>query len=464
MSRHERFALKGRDDLAAKTRELGLMLPYREDIGPLFQPLFIPGGRRLENRLVVHPMEGADAGPDGSPGELTFRRYRRFAAGGCGLIWFEATAVEREGRSNPHQLMLTEATLGSFKRLVEAAREAAAQAGAEEAAAPLFILQLTHSGRFSKPDGIPRPVIAQHNPFLDPLRGTAPDDPVVPDAELERLKSVFLEAAGLAAAAGFDGVDFKACHGYLVGELLAARQRPDSRYGGDLENRIRFLLDTVSAARRRFPGLILASRLGVFDAVPYPFGFGVAALGAAPAAGISAGGCGGDDPQAEPGAPAADLAEPLALIERMSQAGLALLNMTIGIPAQRPHFGRPFDRPAAGGTRPDEHPLEGVARLVRIAARLQKAFPSLPVVGTGYSWLRALMPHVAAGVIEEGGASLIGLGRMSFAYPDLAGDLRKHGKLESKKLCVACSGCTDLLRAGGPAGCIIRDKDVYKAR
>jgi 2,4-dienoyl-CoA reductase-like NADH-dependent reductase (Old Yellow Enzyme family) len=462
MSRHERFALRSREDLSAKAGALGVSIPWSEDIGPLFRPLDLPGGKRLNNRLVVQPMEGADASEDGAPGELTFRRYRRFAAGGCGLIWFEATAIDPAGRSNPHQLMLSGETLVAFKRLVEAGREAAA--GAEGAAAPVFILQLTHSGRFSKPEGIARPMIAQHNPFLDPLRGIPPDEPPVPDAELDRLKGVFLEAAGLAAEAGFDGVDIKACHGYLLGELLAARRRTGSRYGGDFANRTRLLVETIAAAHGRFPGLILASRLGVYDAIPYPYGFGVAAVGAAPTGEISAGGCGGNDPQAEPGAPAADLAEPLSLIGRLVAAGLSVVNMTLGIPAYQAHFGRPFDRPAAGGLRPEEHPLEGIARLIRLAETLQTAFPALPVVGTGFSWLRGLAPHVAAGVIEKAGASLIGLGRLSFAYPDLARDLCLRGAPDPKKLCVTCSGCTDLLRAGGPAGCIIRDKAVYRVK
>jgi 2,4-dienoyl-CoA reductase-like NADH-dependent reductase (Old Yellow Enzyme family) len=267
----------------------------------------------------------------------------------------------------------------------------------------------------------------------------------------------------MAAAAGFDGVDIKACHGYLLGELLAARGRTDSRYGGDLANRTRLLVETVSDVRRRFPGLILASRLGVYDAVPYPYGFGAAAVGAP-------GSAWGSSPPHSPAlispasGPTVDLAEPLALIGWLAEAGLDLLNMTIGIPAYRAHFGRPFDKPAAGGTRPDEHPLEGVARLIRIAGMIQKAYPALPVVGTGYSWLRGLMPGVAAGVLAESGAALIGLGRLSFAYPDLALDLRARGGLNPRKLCVACSGCTDLLRSGGPTGCIIRDKDIYRAK
>lgn len=442
MSPHERFAFRSRDDLAAKSRSLDLDLPYDEDVGRLFRRLDLRGGLRLGNRLAVHPMEGADAGADGAAGELTFRRYRRFAAGGCGLVWFEATAVERGGRSNPHQLMLTEGTLASFKELVRSAREAAAEAAAAAAGSPLFILQLTHSGRFSKAEGRPHPVFAQHNPVLDPLRGTRPEDSPISDAGLERLKGLFLEAAGLAAEAGFDGVDVKACHGYLLGELLAARRRPDSRYGGSFDNRTRFLTEIVSATRLRFPKLIVACRLGVYDALPYPYGFGVSP--------------GTEDRE--------DLSEPVALVGRLIRAGLSLLNVTAGIPALRAHHGRPFDRPAAGSAIPDEHPLSGVARLLRIAAAIQEAYPALPVVGTGYSWLRTFGPAVAAGVLRSGGASIIGLGRLSIAYPDFARDLRRIGSLDPHRVCVACSGCSELLRAGGPAGCIIRDRSVYKIK
>jgi 2,4-dienoyl-CoA reductase (NADPH2) len=438
MSRHERFALKSREDLAEKARALGVEIPFARRIDALFRPITLPGGRRLPNRLVIHPMEGADGTEDGGPGDLTVRRYRRFAAGGCGLIWIEATAVDAAGRSNPRQLYLAKRTLGGFKSLVDEIRSAGAARGDD----PALILQLTHSGRFSKPAGTPRPVIGQHNPWLDPLVGIRPEDPVVRDDELERLQKAFVEAAGMAAEAGFDGVDIKACHGYLAGELLASRERSGSRFGGGFENRTRFLVETVSAIRSRFPALLLASRLGVYDALPYPYGFGVD----------------GDGAERE------DLTEPIALAGRLAGAGIALINITIGIPAFKAHYGRPFDKPPAGGTVPEEHPLESVARLLRTAAAIQEACPEIPVVGTGYSWLRGLVPGVAAGVLEEGGASLIGLGRLSFAYPDFARDLETKGRLDSKKLCLACSGCTELLRAGGPAGCVVRDKGVYSRK
>jgi 2,4-dienoyl-CoA reductase (NADPH2) len=431
-SRHQRFAFGEAAALLAKAKALGIELPYRENVAPLFQPLSI-AGRILANRLAVQPMEGADAGPDGSPGPLTFRRYRRFGAGGCGMIWFEAAAVTAAGRSNRSQLLLNAATLDGFKRLVEETR-----AGASPGAAPLLILQLTHSGRFSKPEGKPAPVIARHDPRLDALQKLSADHPLIADDDLDRLKDRFIAVAELARRAGFDGVDIKACHGYLVSELLAAHGRSEGRYGGRFENRARFLIETTGAVRAAEPKLLLACRLGLFDALPG--GFGV-------------------DPS-DPSRPAT--AEPTELIRRLAAEGTSVIDVTAGIPAFQAHFGRPFDRPAAGAPPADEHPLEGVARLLGLAARVQKDFPRLIVVGTGYSWLRQFFPGVASAVVAAGGASIAGLGRLSFACPDFASRLRDRGTLATRDVCVACSGCSTLLRAGGPAGCIVRDAAVYR--
>ena len=105
MAEHESFNFKSRDELASKIKALGLSLPLSDNISVLFQK-FDFSGRTIPNRLAVHPMEGFDSQPDGSPGELAFRRYGRFASGGSGLIWFEAVSVVPEGRSNPHQMWL----------------------------------------------------------------------------------------------------------------------------------------------------------------------------------------------------------------------------------------------------------------------------------------------------------------------------------------------------------------------
>ncbi len=436
MTGHERFRFWTAEALREKVRALGLELPFAEDIGPLLRPGAI-AGRTVPNRLAVHPMEGADAGPDGAPGELTFRRYRRFAAGGAGLIWFEAAAVVETGRSNTHQLLVRPANLAAFKNLVAETREAAARTAGP---GPVLVLQLTHAGRFAKRNGKPAPVAAQRNPHLDPLLKTDAEFPLISDSELDRLQAGFVEAAEIAVEAGFDGVDLKACHGYLVGELLAARARSESRYGGPLENRARFLLETAGRIKKRLPASLLAVRLGVCDGVPSPHGFGGSA----------------DDPERP------DLAEAAFVVRGLRDRGLDLLNVTLGIPAYKPYLGRPFDRPAVGNPLPAEHPLASVARLIRAVSAIQGQFPELPVVGTGYSWLRRYFPNVAAGAVGTGQIFMAGLGRLAFAYPDFAADLRDKGALDSRKICLACSHCSELLRAGRPAGCVVRDSGLYR--
>ncbi|MBM3294174.1 MAG: flavin oxidoreductase/NADH oxidase [Candidatus Aminicenantes bacterium] len=436
MGRHERFLFRRLEDVESKARELGLDLPVSRDIGLLLQPAEA-AGRALANRLAIHPMEGADAEADGGPGELTFRRYERFGTGGCGLIWFEAAAVVPEGRSNPRQILCLRRNTDGLRRLVDRTRAAAERVGPSHL--PLLILQLTHSGRFAKPAGPRSPSIVRHIPALDALVGLEGGEPVLDDEALDRLQDDFVKAAGVAAAAGFDGVDIKACHGYLVSELLGAFGR-EGRYGGPFENRTRFLRETVGRIRDRLPGLIVAVRLNAADALPFPFGFG-----------------------AEPGDPAGmNFDEAKALVRILVGSGLGLLNVTMGIPFQRPQIGRPFNRPVRGGEIPEEHPLEGVARLIGAAAEIQAAIPGLPVVGTGYSWLRQFAPFVAAGVLERGKAGLIGFGRMAFAYPDFALDLSRRGRFDPRRVCLACSGCSELARAGRPAGCAVRDRDVYR--
>ena len=432
--RHQPFAFASSDELREKARSLGCGIPFQDDISPLFQPLAI-GGRTVRNRLAVQPMEGCDAGPDGSPGELTFRRYRRYAEGGSALIWFEATSVAAEGRSNPRQLFLHRGSLDGFKRLVETVRAAAGRAFG--ASGDVFcVLQLTHSGRYSRPRGEPRPRVGSLNTLLDsPFR----DVRLLGDDELDRLQDDFMAAGLLAVAAGFDAVDIKACHGYLVHDLLTARERKNSRYGGSLDNRMSFLTGVVRRIRAEVPVILTAVRLSAYDGLPCPPGFGAA----------------------EDGSPQVELSEPRQVLDKLVEKDCSLVNITAGIPAFNPHLGRPFDRPLPGAEPPDEHPLQGVDRLLRLTAGLQKSLPGLPLVGTGYSWLRRFWPHVGASVVARGGAALIGLGRSSFAYPDAPRDLMDRGKVDPNRVCIACSRCTELLRGGRLCGCPVRDREVY---
>jgi 2,4-dienoyl-CoA reductase (NADPH2) len=438
MSQHEKFKFTTAAELLERIRSLNVDIPFAEDLSPLWQPIEI-AGRRVANRLVIQPMEGSDADEAGSPSDLSARRYQRFAAGGSSLIWFEATAISAEARSNTRQFQLNAANVGVFGRLVEATRRAARE-GMGPGHELLCILQLTHPGRYCRHDGRPRPVIAQHNAVLDQAQRLASDYPPITDAELDRLQDEFIRVAELASQAGFDGVDIKACHGYLVSELLASHTR-DGKYGGTFENRARFLLETVQRIRNQLPGFIVTSRISAYDGLPHPYGFG------------------GDPCDAGSGG----FEEARMLASRLEQLGCPLLNVSIGNPHYQPHIGRPFDRPLAGEHRPDEHPLVGVARLLRITGALQQAVPGLPMVGTGYSWLRQFFPYVGAAIVREAKAAFVGIGRMAFAYPDCVKDLALHEKLDPAKVCLACSSCTQIMRDGGRAGCALRDQGIYAA-
>ncbi|HML47515.1 MAG TPA: hypothetical protein PKE04_12295 [Clostridia bacterium] len=160
---HEKFAYPTLDAVKDRANALEAWLPLSEDLTPLFQPLVV-AGRVIANRIAYQPMEGTDGTLDGRPGPLTLRRYERFAKGGPGLIWFEAVAVAPEARASAHQLWMTEDNVDDYKRLVEHTKALCVKENGFE---PIIILQATHSGRYSKPEGKPAPLIAYNNPLFE---------------------------------------------------------------------------------------------------------------------------------------------------------------------------------------------------------------------------------------------------------------------------------------------------------
>ncbi len=437
--------LKTYDELQSELARLGMEIPLSDDMSVLAAPLTFgntaaSGWKKsftLPNRFVVQPMEGFDSGPNGEPTELGFRRYERFAAGGAGLVWFEATAILPEARSNEQQFWINEKSANAFAALEERARAFAKKSCNHEI---VTVIQLTHSGRYSKPTrGVRKPVIAQHSAVLDAAHNIPTDYPLITDDELDRLQDAYVAAAKLAAQCGFDGVDIKSCHGYLLNELLGAHTR-SGKYGGSFENRTRFLRETIARVRDEVPSVFVTSRLNVYDAVKYPWGFGV------------------DRNEYRKW----DLTESKQLVAQLKELGVPLLDITIGNPYFNPHFNRPYSKPVRGGVAYDENPLIGVARFLNVVKEMQQSQPDLPMIGAGTAWLRHLVPKVAAGLVQNGWMSLYGQGRNSFAYPNSPNDILKTGEMDSKQVCVTCSGCTDLMRAEAPTGCVIRDRDYYR--
>ena len=439
MASHEKFHFPTLDALREKIAALGVDIELTEDLSPLKKPVKV-GGMTAPNAIAVLPMEGCDSELDGSPSELVTRRYLRFAGGGAGLLWWEACAVAEEGRANELQMMMTSENLGQFAALVRSANaEAARLNGAEHK--PVNIVQLTHSGRYSRPHGHKAaPIVPQHDPILDPRVGLSPDSPVVTDDYLDDLIGKYAYSAKLAKEAGFHGVDLKCCHRYLLSELLASHTRK-GKYGGSFENRTRFLREIIDAVRREAgEDFIIASRFNVFDAHPYPYGFGEDK----------------DDMWKF------DPTEPMMLVRMFREKGVDLLSNSAGNPYYiYPQVTRPFDLSSSGVPVPDEHPLESVARLFAFTRMIQKEAGDIPVVGNGYTWLRQYLPNAGAANIASGSCSFMGLGRSSFAYPDAPRDILQNGGMTPGKCCIACSKCTQIMRDHGRTGCVIRDNQVY---
>ena len=447
------FKYKSLADIQAENARLGIDLQFSEDLSPLFEPIAI-GGRSVGNRWCIHPMEGCDGEPDGRPGPLTFRRFDRFGAGGAKVIWGEACAVVEEGRANPRQIVLNESTREDFARLVADCRKAHRDANGDDSDL-LIGLQLTHSGRYS----YRRPIIATHDPLLIGRYGVAADTPLISDDELKGLVDHYVVAAKLAVAVGFDFIDVKQCHRYLLNELLGACNRPGP-FGGSFENRTRLARDIFRAIRAEVPAhIILATRLNVYDGIPFRKRMACRSRGLLPL--TNGWGMAEQDPFA------VDLTEPLRWIAEMRGLGVTLINATMGNPYAQPHIGRPFEYPPPDGYESPEHPLIGVDRHFRATASIQRAHPDLALVGTGYSYLQEFLPLAAAANIRDGHVSLVGIGRAALAQPDLVRQLRDTGKLDRKRICRTFSYCTALMRAKDhplgqfPTGCPPFDKDGY---
>ncbi len=456
------FKFKTIESIRDAAAQLNLRLEFDTALDPLWSPFHVHG-RRVGNRLAIQPMEGCDATPDGQPGELTFRRFERFGSGGAKLIWGEACAVVPEARANCRQLIIHASTLSNLQELVERTRTAHRKALGDDSDL-LIGVQLTHSGRWS----YQQPIIAQADPLLDsrlPKR-EGPSGPtahahLISDDELDRLQDDYVRAAGLAYQAGFDFVDLKQCHRYLLNELLAARRRP-GRYGGSYENRTRFIRAIVSRTREQYPNLIVGSRLNLFDGVPFLKGEG--GTGAPVPFQTPVETCWGTNPE-NPLEP--DLTEPLQLIGELQALGVAMVNVSLGNPYASPHLLRPFEYAPSEGYLSPEHPLIGVARHIHCTRVIQRAFPDLVVIGSGYSWLQQFAFSAAAAEVRAGGVTAVGMGRASLSQPDFARRLQSDEGLDQKRICRTFSYCTTLMRSKShplgqyPTGCPPFDKEAY---
>ncbi len=458
--------LKDAQSFRKYTQSLGIILPFDETLqvgsrAPLNQPYSLKSGHRIGNRFCILPMEGWDGTEDGLPTEFTKRRWLNFGRSGAKLIWgCEAVAVRHDGRANPNQLLIHDHTLSGLEDL----RQSLVGIHKEKFGSQddLFVgLQLTHSGRFARPNLKTRlePKILYHHPLLDEMFGVDPELPVLSDADIEELIAEYIRAAKQACDLGFDFVDLKHCHGYLGHELLSAYSRA-GKYGGGFENRTRFLREIVTGIRSAAPGLEIGVRVSAFDFPPfrpdkdnvgrpqeylneqgqYPFAFG-----------------GDPDKPLE-----IKRDEMFAFMELLKSLDIELVNLSCGSPYYNPHIIRPALFPPSDGYQPPEDPLVGVARQIMNAAAIKAKFPDMAIVGSGYSYLQEWLPHVGQYVIRNQMADFVGLGRMVLSYPEMPADVLAGNQLARKKICRTFSDCTTAPRKGLISGCYPLD-EYYKA-
>jgi 2,4-dienoyl-CoA reductase-like NADH-dependent reductase (Old Yellow Enzyme family) len=455
--------LKTAADFRNYLAQLGVELNFDEQVqsgpnSPLAQPYQLANGFKIGNRFAILPMEGWDGTTDGKPTEPTIRRWQRFGESGAKLIWGgEAVAVREDGRANPNQLLINEKNLGDIATLRETLVQVhEALYGRSDDL--LVGLQLTHSGRFARPQRKDRmePKILYHHPLLDSKFHLHADTPVLSDDEIAQLIDDFVKAAALAQRAGYAFVDIKHCHGYLGHEFLSAVDRP-GRYGGSFENRTRFLREIVAGIRAQVPAMEIGVRLSAFDFIP--FRPGPENIGQPEAIGENYRYAFGGDGTGV----GINLTEPYAFLDLLADLKIQLVCISAGSPYYNPHIQRPALFPPSDGYQPPEDPLVGVARQINVTAKLKQYRPDLTFVGTGYTYLQEWLPHVAQYFVRNGQVDFVGYGRLVLTYADFAADVLAGKPLQRKSFCRTFSDCTTAPRNGLISGCYPLD-EYYKER
>jgi anthraniloyl-CoA monooxygenase len=252
---HENLRLRDRTYLEHYERwlaERATGRPHTRPVPPMFLP-FRLRGLELKNRVVVSPMAMYCA-VDGAVTDFHLVHFGTRAMGGAGLMFTEMTCVSPEGRISPGCAgMYREEHVAAWKRIVDFVH----QHGDVK-----FGMQLGHSGRKGSTrvgwEGYDEPLKQGGWPVMAPSplaygpQNQIPREMTVDD--IDRVRGEFVEAARGAQRAGFDMLELHYAHGYLLSSFISpVSNRRTDRYGGSLENRMRFPLEVVDAVRDVWP-------------------------------------------------------------------------------------------------------------------------------------------------------------------------------------------------------------------
>lgn len=352
------------------------------------------GSLKVKNRLVMPPMVRNYADRDGLVTPRYVAHVERIARGGVGTMILEASYVRPDGKGFLNQLGIhDDAVVPGLRKLVAAAHKHGAVIGP----------QLYHAGRQTSikitgvkplaPSAVPDPSSGEMPEALDPIR-------------IKGLVEAYAAGAKRAKAAGCDFVEIHGAHGYLITQFLSpfSNKRRD-KYGGSLENRMRFLLEVVAAVRkevgRTFPVTVRLSGDEHVD--------------------------GGITP-----------AETAKVAARLEKAGVDALHVSAGNYASYPkgYMIPPMAMP--------DGPLVPLAKAVKRAV-------DIPVIAVA----KIRDPKYAEKVVSSGSADLVAIGRTLLADPDWPNKVRE-GRFEELNPCIACNqGCISRLFAQQDIWCTV---------
>ena len=346
------------------------------------------GHLTLPNRMIMGSMHlGCETEPGAAQRLADF--YAERARGGIGLIVTGGVAPNPAGRFGPDGTVLDrEEQLEEHRLVTRAVHEAGGR----------ILLQVLHCGRYGRHDGIVAP-----SPLKAPINVFAPRE--MDEAAILATIADYANTAALAMRAGYDGVEVMASEGYLISEFLSAStNRRDDRWGGSLENRLRFLAEAVAAVRRAIADGVLSVRLGMVDLVD---------------GGLD--GC-----------------EVVAAARAAEAAGADLLNSGIGWHESRvPTIAHQV--PAGGWSW--------------ATARVRAAV-SIPVSASN----RIDSPDVAEAILARGDADLVSMARPLLADPAFAAKA-VSGQASRINVCIACNqGCLDNMFDGRAATCLVNPR------
>jgi 2,4-dienoyl-CoA reductase-like NADH-dependent reductase (Old Yellow Enzyme family)/thioredoxin reductase len=367
--------------------------PGRRKMKEKFEILFSPFAIKslvLKNRLVMPPMGTSYATSFGSVTPRFISYHCERAAGGVGINIVEFTSVESKGRLNPHMLGIwDDSQIPGLKSLAEAVHQAGGKIG----------IQIGHAGRRARSSihGGRRPWAPSPIPELG---GETPYE--MSQSQIDYLQACFEKAARRAKQAGFDAVELHTAHGYLIHQFLSplSNNRSD-RYGGSLENRSRFALETLARIREGVGGEFpIFCRISGNEFVE-----------------------GGSS-----------LAEAKLFAKFLEKGGADVIDVSAGV------------LESAERTVPPMAVEHGCN--VGLAEEIKRHI-NLPVICVG----RIKTPEEAEQILQKKSADLIAMGRALIADPELPRKARAGGDIRP---CIGCNqGCIDRLYNGLPITCLV---------